>query len=289
MSSSKRPSELAGSKKPHQKRAKRYQYLKDRARNPQNSFDISPGMKGFFVTCTRGREKKSAAETIDLLEEYTGKLYPNLDEEIAAEKAASEDRPAAEGEGDIEDEIARELAEMQSSPKIKMFRYLPTTVDCLLYIKCHRKIDPEKLVQFMFADLAQTRQRKTRFTSRLIPAQVTTTSRLDAIVRDSKQVVQRLLAEDAEPTTFALVVNIRYCADLKREEVIAAVAAPLDVKHKVDLKNARFTLVIEVFKSMATIGLVENYNELRRLNLQTLFDEPSAETLPKSPVAAADA
>ncbi|KAJ2846572.1 hypothetical protein IWW36_004290 [Coemansia brasiliensis] len=166
---------------------------------------------------------------------------------------------------------------MKSSPKLKMFRYLPTTIDCLLYIKCHRKIDPEKLVQFIFTDLVQSRQRKTRFTSRLIPAKVTTTSKLDAIVRDSKQVAQRLLAEDAEPTTFALAVNIRYCADLKRDDVIAAVAAPLDVKHKVDLKKARFTLVIEVFKSMATIGLVENYNELRRLNLQTLFDEPSAD------------
>ncbi|KAJ1847302.1 hypothetical protein LPJ70_001604 [Coemansia sp. RSA 2708] len=233
-------------------------------------------MKGFFVTCTRGRERKSAAETIDLLEEYAAKLYPNLEAEIAAESEADGDAPPADG-GDIEDEIARELAEMKSSPKQKPFRYLQTTIDCLLYIKCHRKIDPEKLVQFIFADLSETKQRKTRFTGRLIPVKVTTTSKLDAIVKGARQVAQELLADDAEPTTFALVVNIRYCDDLKRDDVIPAVAAPLDVKHKVDLKNARYTLVIEVFKSMAAIGLVENYNALRRLNLQTLFDEPSAQ------------
>ncbi|KAJ2441454.1 hypothetical protein IWW46_003502, partial [Coemansia sp. RSA 2440] len=132
------------------------------------------------------------------------------------------------------------------------------------------------LVQFIFAELSVTKQRKTRFTGRLIPVKVTTTSKLDAIVKGATQVAHALLAEDAEPTTFALVVNIRYCDDLKRDDVILAVAAPLDVKHKVDLKNARYTLVIEVFKSMATIGLVENYNALRRLNLQTLFDDPSA-------------
>ncbi|KAJ2659468.1 hypothetical protein IW148_004201 [Coemansia sp. RSA 1199] len=272
----KRATEGSGGKGSQQKRAKRHQYLKDRVKYPQNSFDISPGMKGFFVTCTRGREKKSASETIDLLEEFANKLYPNLEEEIAAEKDASDDAPAAQAGGGIEDEIAREIAEMKASPKIKMFRYLPSTIDCILYIKCHRKIDPEALVQFMFAELSVTKQRKTRFTGRLIPAKVTTTSKLDAIVKGATQVAHELLAEDAEPTTFALVVNIRYCDDLKRDDVILAVAAPLDVKHKVDLKNARYTLVIEVFKSMATIGLVENYNALRRLNLQTLFDDPSA-------------
>ncbi|KAJ2845980.1 hypothetical protein GGI22_006384, partial [Coemansia erecta] len=129
------------------------------------------------------------------------------------------------------------------------------------------------LVQFIFADLAKTRQRKTRYTSRLIPAKVTTTSKLDAIVVAANEVAHDLLAEDAEPTTFALVVNIRHCAGLKRDEVIKAVAAPLDIKHKVDLEHAKHTLVIEAFKSMCTIGLVENYNALRRFNLQTLFDE----------------
>ncbi|KAJ2356193.1 hypothetical protein IWW50_001016 [Coemansia erecta] len=274
----KRSTEGSGAKASQQKRAKRHQYMKDRIKYPQNSFDISPGMKGFFVTCVRGREKKSAGETIDLLEEYAAKLYPNLEEEIAAEKESAEDKPeaeAAEG-GGIEDEIARELAEMKASPKIKMFRYLPSTIDCILYIKCHRRIDPEELVQFMFADLNATKQRKTRFTGRLIPAKVTTTSKLDAIVKAAALVTKDLLADDAEPTTFALVVNIRYCDDLKRDDVIPAVAAPLDAKHTVDLKNARYTVVIEVFKSMATVGLVENYNALRRLNLQTLFDEPVA-------------
>ncbi|KAJ2156649.1 hypothetical protein GGF46_005049 [Coemansia sp. RSA 552] len=256
-----------------QKRARRYKPIRDRFKNPEKSFDISPGMKGFFATCTRGREKKSAAETIDLLEEYAARLYPGLEEQIAAEATDSAGAPPAEDSGDIEAEIARELAEMRSTSRPKLFRYLPTTIECLIFVKCHKRIDPEKLVRFIFDDLTVTRQRKTRFTGRLIPAKTTTTSKLDAIVRGAKEVACDLLADDAEPSTFALVVNIRYCDDLKRDSVIAAVAAPLDVKHKVDLKNARYTLVIEVFKSMATIGLVENYNALRRLNLQTLFEE----------------
>ncbi|KAJ2791889.1 hypothetical protein H4R20_006808 [Coemansia guatemalensis] len=166
---------------------------------------------------------------------------------------------------------------MKSASTPKLFRYLPTTIECLIYIKCHKRIDPEQLVRFIFADITKTRQRRTRFTGRLIPAKVTTTSKLDAIVKGSKEVARDLLADDAVPTTFALVVNIRYCDDIKRDDIIPAVAAMLDVKHKVDLKNAKYTLVIEVFKSMCTIGLVEDYNALRRLNLQTLFDEPSAD------------
>ncbi|KAJ2616409.1 hypothetical protein H4S08_000800 [Coemansia sp. RSA 1365] len=276
---SKRFSERSGAGASQLKRAKRYQQMRDRLRKPQNSFDISPGMKGFFATCTRGREKKSALETIDLLEDYAGKLYPGLEDELRAE---GEEVPnsGAEGPasnvGDIEADIARELAEMKSASTPKLFRYLPTTIECLIYIKCHRRIDPEQLVRFIFADITKTRQRRTRFTGRLIPAKVTTTSKIDAIVKGSKEVARDLLADDAVPTTFALVVNIRYCDDIKRDDVIPPVAAMLDVKHKVDLKNAKYTLVIEVFKSMCTIGLVEDYNALRRLNLQTLFDEPNA-------------
>ncbi|KAJ1964216.1 hypothetical protein GGI12_001569 [Dipsacomyces acuminosporus] len=264
-----------------QKRAKRFQQMKDRFKNPSNIFEISPGMKGFFVTCTRGREKKSASETIDLLEEYAAKLYPGLEEELehAAEGENSDTEAAG---GDIESEIARELEGMKSKTKPKLFRPLQTTIDCLVYIKCHRKIDPEKLVQFVFADLSKTKQRKTRFTSRLIPAKVTTTAKVDAIVKAAKEVASVLLSDDAEPTTFALAVNIRYCDGLKREDVIPAVAAPFDAKHKVDLKNAKYTIVIEAFKSMCVLGLVENYNELRRLNLQTLLDEADAKQ-PKEP------
>ncbi|KAJ1648083.1 hypothetical protein J3B02_002226 [Coemansia erecta] len=259
-----------------QKRAKRYQSMVDRVRNPHSAFEISPGMKGFFVTCNRNREKKSATEVIDLLEEYAAKIYPGLAEEIENEDDEDADENEAEAaSGNIEDEIAREVAGIKSKSKPKLFRYLNATIDCLVFIKCHRMIDPEKMVQFIFDDLTKTMQRKTRFTSRLIPAKVTTTSKLDAIVKGSAEVAKNLLAEDAEPTTFALVVNIRYCDDLKRDEVIRAVAGPLDVKHKVDLTNAKYTLVIEAFKSMCTIGLVENYNARKRLNLQTLFDEPA--------------
>ncbi|KAJ2691017.1 hypothetical protein H4R19_006402, partial [Coemansia spiralis] len=213
---------------------------------------------------------------------YAARLYPGLEEEIAAEDGDDTAAPTAASD-DIEAEIAREVAEMKAPAKPRLFRYLQTTIECLIYIKCHRRIDPERLVQFMFANLVETRQRKTRFTGRLIPAKVTTTSKLDAIVAGAKTVAAELLADDVEPSTFALVVNICYCDDLKRDDVIPAVAAPLDTKHKVDLKNAKYTIVIEVFKSMATIGLVQDYNALRRLNLQTLFDDlptPAAASAP---------
>ncbi|KAJ2459224.1 hypothetical protein GGF42_001601 [Coemansia sp. RSA 2424] len=274
---SKRTAEKSGGPSAsQQKRAKRFQAVRERFKNPQNVFDISPGMKGFFVTCTRGREKKCATEAIDLLEEYATRLYPGIEDDIENDGETSAD-PTSTG-GDIEDEIAREIADMKSTSKPRLFRYYSTTIECVVFIKCHRMIDPEKLVHFIFEDLSKTKQRKTRYTSRLIPAKVTTSAKLDAIVKGATEVARNLLADDAEPTTFSLVVNIRYCDELKRDDIIPAVAAPLDAKHKVDLKNAKHTLVIEVFKSMCTIGLVENYNALRRFNLMTLFDEPENKT-----------
>ncbi|KAJ1938310.1 hypothetical protein EC988_007631, partial [Linderina pennispora] len=95
------------------KRAKRFQTMKDRFRKAENVFELSPMMKGFFITCNRGREKKCASEVIDLLEQYTEKLYPGLE---AAEESDSEDEEA----GDIESEIARELEDMKSKSKPKL-------------------------------------------------------------------------------------------------------------------------------------------------------------------------
>ncbi|KAJ2777478.1 hypothetical protein GGI15_004485 [Coemansia interrupta] len=274
-----------------QKRVKRYKPMGDRIRNQQNVFEISPGMKGFFVTCNRHKEKKSATETIDLLEEYAARLYPGLEDEIENEGDEIENEGVDDNEnegsqdgaetddaaaGDIEDEIAREVAGMKSNTKQKLFRYLNTTIDCLVFIKCHRRIDPEQLVEYIFEDLAKTMQRKTRFTGRLIPAKVITTSKIDAIVKGAKDVAKNLLADDAEPSTFSLVVNIRYCDGLKRDDVIPAVAAPLDEKHKVDLKHSKYTIVIEAFKSVCVLGLLTDYTARRRYNLQTLFDEPAA-------------
>ncbi|KAJ2746387.1 hypothetical protein GGI20_001383 [Coemansia sp. BCRC 34301] len=280
-----------GSSASQQKRAKRFQIVRERFKNPQNVFDISPGMKGFFVTCTRGREKNCAAEVIDLLEEYATRLYPGIEDDIENGGEISAD-PAPTG-GDIEDEIAREIADMKSTSKPRLFRYYSTTIECVVFIKCHRMIDPERLAHFVFEDLSNTKQRKTRYTSRLIPSKVTTRSKIDDIVKGAIEVARNLLADDTEPTTFALVVNIRYCDELKRDDIIPAVAAPLGAKHKVDLKNARYTLVIEVFKNICALGLVENYNALRRFNLMTLLDEPdkskASKSAPTASAAAADA
>ncbi|KAJ2893381.1 hypothetical protein GGI21_005434 [Coemansia aciculifera] len=244
-------------------------------------------MRGFFVTCTRGRESKCAAEVIDLLEEYATRLYPGIEDDIENSGDTSAD-PAPTSD-DIEDEIAREIADMKSKSKPRLFSYYTTTIECVVFIKCHRMVDPEKLVHFIFEDMSQSKQRKTRYTSRLIPVKVTTSAKIDAIVKGAIEVAHSLLAEDAEPTTFSLVVNIRYCDDLRSDDIIPAVAAPLNVKHKVDLKNAKHTLVIEVFKSICTIGLVENYNALRRFNLMTLFDEPASKMPKAAPVVAVEA
>ncbi|ORX68700.1 hypothetical protein DL89DRAFT_268475 [Linderina pennispora] len=233
------------------KRAKRFQTMKDRFRKAENVFELSPMMKGFFITCNRGREKKCASEVIDLLEA----------------ESDSEDEEA----GDIESEIARELEDMKSKSKPKLFRSLQTTIDCIAFVKCDKRIDPEDLTQFIGTH---------GFTSRLIPAKVTCSAKIDAIVG------AKLLAEDAEPTTFALAINVRYCDGLKRKDIIPAVAAPFDEKHTVDLENAKYTIVIEAFKSLCAVGLVEDYNKLKRLNLQTLFDEPADK--PKATAAAKD-
>lgn len=54
--------------------------------------DIKDGLKGFFVTCKTGTEKRAIKELFNVLNEYTDKLYPNIEElrKINDEKLALE-------------------------------------------------------------------------------------------------------------------------------------------------------------------------------------------------------
>ncbi|KAJ1673922.1 hypothetical protein EV182_004310 [Spiromyces aspiralis] len=103
-------------------------------------------------------------------------------------------------------------------------------------------------------------------TSRLIPIQNTCFVNLEDIVVMAKKLVQPLLEDTFPATTFALAVKVRNCDKLSRDAIIPPIAALLGGKHKVDLKDAEYTIVVEVFK----VRVVKDYNKLKRYNLQAL-------------------
>jgi len=69
-----------------------------------------------------------------------------------------------------------------------------------------------------------------------------------------------------EKRSFGIIFKKRMTdAPLDRDEVIKAIAEKVDEDvFKVDLKDPDFTIVVEVFKNTAGIGLVRNYKALKK-------------------------
>lgn len=78
---------------------------------------------------------------------------------------------------------------------------------------------------------------------------------------------------NTEPTTFSVMVNRRYNNTFDRMKAINEIAELIGFKspaHKVDLKNPKITIAIEVIKGICCVSLLEDYNKLKKYNIYEL-------------------
>lgn len=61
------------------KKANKKQFYKNMQQKSQRASMIQDGLKGFFLTCKTGTEKRWIKEIFNVLNEYTEKLYPDLE------------------------------------------------------------------------------------------------------------------------------------------------------------------------------------------------------------------
>ncbi|KAI9310364.1 hypothetical protein BX666DRAFT_1840489, partial [Dichotomocladium elegans] len=221
------------------KRAKSYHCAKERVKH-YDKFSIRPNMTGIMVTCTRSKEQRAAKEVIDMFEEYATSMYPN---------AASDDD---DDEDDIEASIQKEVTELKKGKK-KKFVNISTNTDCLLFIETRNPIEPVPFVHHILTDLKETRQKKTRFVSRLLPVQTTCHANLPAIEQAAKLVLAPTFHQandDGSRThkTYAVVARIRNCDKMERMSVIETIASVVGKDHTVDLTNPEVTIIAEIMQ-----------------------------------------
>ena len=92
-------------------------------------------------------------------------------------------------------------------------------------------------------------------------------------MREVKQMGQIILDRDLnglEPTTYAIVIKIRNNTKMERDEMIKSVAELVDVKHKVDLTDPEYCIVIEVLNHVCGLSVVKDYNKFKKYNLEQI-------------------
>lgn len=150
---------------------------------------------------------------------------------------------------------------MQVETKVPNCIFIKTTID-----------NPNELGVRIIRDIAETQKRKTRMLLRFMPVDVVCRSNVEAIKNAAGQLFDKIFLH-SEPTTFAIVVNKRYNNDVDRMEIIRELAEMVAFKnslHKVDLKNAKLTVVVEVVRGLCCLSILPDFIQLKKYNVNEL-------------------
>ncbi|XP_013188901.1 THUMP domain-containing protein 1 homolog [Amyelois transitella] len=252
-------------------------------RKRKNKYFLEPGFKGFFCTCNF-REKDCVKEVYNLLNEYAGKLYPNLEAGDPVERPASvvpEDRSETESEDepDIGDLLKREVESMkkdsQKSLKHKRFQVVETGASNCIFIKTNLP-SPEELTNAIIKDLYVTKIQKTRHVMRLLPIMGTCKANLPDIMECAGRLFDKYFLK--EPSTFAVIFNKRFNSSVSRDLIIKELAEMVVLKNgenKADLKNPTLCIIVEIIKGICLLSIVENYYTYKKYNLHELSKQES--------------
>lgn len=249
-------------------------------RKRRNKYFLEPGFRGFFCTCNF-REKECVKEVYNLLNEYAGKLYPDLaaDQVPTVSSLTPDERSDSESEDetDIGDLLRREVDSMkkdsQKSLKHKRFQVVETGASNCIFIKTNLP-SPEEVASAIIKDLHTTRIQKTRHVMRLLPIMATCKANLPDIMECAGKLFDKHFLKQS--STFAVIFNKRLNSSVSRDLIIKELAELVVIKNadnKADLKNPSLCIIVEIIKGICLLSIVDNYFTYKKYNLHELSKE----------------
>ncbi|ORX75087.1 hypothetical protein BCR32DRAFT_297106 [Anaeromyces robustus] len=242
-------------------------------------FSAKAKMTGFLITCTLNKERSSAREMCELLCEHVEKLYPELCEEKKKDNNNIENGSENEEEEDIDDiddieaSLAKELEDMKNNKKEEnKFEIVPLNINCLGFIRAKIPIDPTKVVHSIFETIETKKEKKTRYTQRVIPIMNTCITNKPEIFRLAETIIKPYFPDDQQKE-YAIMIKIRNNSKMDRMEIIKGVAGVIGEKHKVNLTNPQLFVIIEIFKTICGISVVDDYFNYKKYNMEEVFEK----------------
>ncbi|KAJ6640521.1 THUMP domain-containing protein 1 like [Pseudolycoriella hygida] len=241
---------------------------KNHFKNANQKPRIEIGSKGFLATCNF-REKDCQRETFNILNQYADQLYCLTDDKNTQHKAEE-----VKETDDISTELQEEIDAINSSNKKKSNRFqnVDTEIANLVFIQTTLP-NPLELGTYIVNDVVNTKTSISRYLLRLVPVEIV----CKATLEDIKMAAGKLFDVhflNCPPKTFSIIINRRYNNSIQREDIIqelAGMVAFKNVHHKVDLKNAQCSVVLEILKGICCLSVLPNYLTLRKYNISELI------------------
>ncbi|KZT02615.1 uncharacterized protein LAESUDRAFT_744987 [Laetiporus sulphureus 93-53] len=231
---------------------------------------------GVWVTCVKGKEKQTVGELYDLFESLASEMWPD---DSATGTQADDDNSDDEGsdDGDIEKQLAKEVASMKRPRKEQRFANCQINTPCVVFISCKPPVDPVKLVMRHVENVAQTGVTHTRYTQRLTPVSATCAANIPEICSLCNRIANSFFESDLEKTyTYKIELRIRNHNTVTRSQLIEELAKCVSERHKVDLNNPEVFILVEIFKSVCGISVVNDYYTLHKFNVMEIANAKNA-------------
>ncbi|KAK4510272.1 Aa_trans domain-containing protein [Mucor velutinosus] len=280
---SKRGNQNGGNKK---KKQKIYHCAKENStKSHHNKFNVTPGMAGVLVMCSRGKESRAVKEALDVLARYGDTLYPP-EENDASEDSNDEDL-------DLEASIAKEVAALKKPASKKRYSNITTATDCVAFIRINPPVNPSKVVHHMLTELKETQKYMTRYISRFLPVEKTCNAHILDIEAAAKALFEPHFSQKDDQGNlisrkFAVACRVRNCTKIDRMSIINALAATVGPGHKVDLQEPELTIIAEVCQTVCMLSVVDDFNELKRYNVESILGANQKNDAPAVPADTAD-
>ncbi|KAK4692653.1 tRNA acetyltransferase TAN1, partial [Lecanoromycetidae sp. Uapishka_2] len=258
-------------------------------RNGQHNYaapTIEPGDAGIWATCEMGKEGKCTGELQDLFQEYAAKIYGTA--------AAEGDEPGddEDAEADIEAEIKKELKGMKSmsTKKTELFQAVKIDIQCVLFFKTRVPIEPVSFVHAICRDALDGGVKRGRWIKKLTPMTMMGRATPEGLEKVAEEVLGPVFRADGVPErTFAIRPTRRNHNVMKRDDIIRQVAAAVGRRHRVDLKNYDYLILVDVYRNILGMSVVgSDFEELKQFNLAEIYDptpRPDNETSNNDPTA----
>ncbi|KAG2204761.1 hypothetical protein INT46_006154 [Mucor plumbeus] len=262
---SKRGNQNGGNKK---KKQKIYHCAKENStKSHHNKFNVTPGMAGVLVMCSRGKESRAVKEALDVLSRYGDELYP---------PEANDAEDSDDEELDLEASIAKEVAALKKPTAKKRYSNITTATDCVAFIRISPPVNPSKLVHHMLTELKETQKYMTRYISRFLPVEKSCNAHIADIEVAAKALFEpHFTQKDSEGNLisrkFAVACRVRNCTKIDRMSIINALAATVGPGHKVDLQEPELTIIAEVCQTVCMLSVVDDFNELKKYNVESIL------------------
>ncbi|XP_001353888.3 THUMP domain-containing protein 1 homolog [Drosophila pseudoobscura] len=257
-------SKMTSHSKFHQKNKKKY--------FQSNKQVLQVGQRGFFATCNIN-EKGCVRECYNLLNHYADILYgPEQPKETEKKQSAGETGKGSGSTNDDDDDLeaaAAKCRETLTQRKVRFQNVETGTTNCI-FIRTLLD-DPVGLGKHIVDDITTTGKSMSRFVLRLVPIEAVCRANMPDIIAAAGPLFDKHFLK--EPTSYGIIFNHRYNQQIKRDQIILDLADLVNSKNagnKVDLKQAKKSIIVEVLRGWCLLSVIDNYLESKKYNLVEL-------------------